>query len=241
MTENLVTQEGAPTEEVAFTKAFLSTDETAQSDDSGVLEVLCLLDSGSNCNYISSELVKILHLKETPKRTQHVTSGGRTTTQGEVNVSFGVFDKDELHGYILKNTKMSVLNSPKYMFSIGKQMERKYNLPFNNIKEIIIHPEPNNDKQATCDAVTLGLAQVPTDVKSTRIADKTVVSMVTHITPESNVPLNQIGQETILTQPEQNELVPNNNLPSLHPIIIPESEGTESDTSTTSMNTVSHH
>ncbi|ORX75321.1 hypothetical protein BCR32DRAFT_285284 [Anaeromyces robustus] len=232
-------QQGAPTEEVAFTKAFMSTMETTSSDDTGLLEVLCLLDSGSNCNYISSDLAKALNLKQTPKKTQHVTSGGRTTTQGEVNVSFGVFDKDELHGYILKNVKMSVLNSPKYMFSIGKQMERKYNLPFNNIKEIIVHPEPNNNNQTQCDAITLGLAQVPKDINSTRTANKTTVSLVTHVPPNSNIPLNEIGKETMLTTDTQ-EPTNTRNL-SLNPLVISENELSDFEELGTTSELISHH
>jgi len=74
-------------------------------------------------------LAKILKLQIKPKTIEHTVSGGKVTTKGEVNVTFAVSGRRNDKGYILRNVKMSVIPSPSYMFSIGKQMERVYRLP----------------------------------------------------------------------------------------------------------------
>jgi len=100
-------QEYAPTKEVAYTKAYMNPPMI--DDYERLLQILCLLDSGSNCNYISQDLTKLLKLQVKPKLTEHMVSGGKVTTKGEVNVTFAVFGKRDDEGFILRNVKMSVI------------------------------------------------------------------------------------------------------------------------------------
>jgi len=118
------------------------------------VEVLVMIDSGSNVNLISKKLATTLGCK-TYKVTEelNVTSGKTAITEA-TSLSLILFknmtENHQQNILLLHNIPFKLVSTPEYMISLGKQMERKYRVPLRELIEVTelseIHWMNNNNR-----------------------------------------------------------------------------------------------
>jgi len=104
------------------------------------IEALVMIDSGSNVNLISKKLANTLECNLYKVKEELSVTNGRTQIQEATTLSLILFKKPENENQkilLLHNIPFKVIPSPDYMLSLGKQMERRYRVPLNDLEEII--------------------------------------------------------------------------------------------------------
>jgi len=112
---------------------------------------LMLIDSGGSLNLISKKLIDILKLPCKASYQEFSTIAGKAKATRKTLISFCCKLADKVretndeefinavpqysHFLVVKNLPFVVIDSPDYMFSIGKMAQRKYKIPIDRIEE----------------------------------------------------------------------------------------------------------
>ena len=118
------------------------------------VEALIMIDSGSNVNLISKKLASILECNTYKVKEELNVTSGRTPITEATTLSLILYKKmNEEHNQnilLLHNIPFKIVSNPEYMISLGKQMERRYNIPLNQLIEVTnigeINWSNNNNK-----------------------------------------------------------------------------------------------
>ena len=104
------------------------------------VETLIMIDSGSNVNLISKKLANILECNTYKVKEELNVTSGRTPITEATTLSLILYKKmDDNHNQnilLLHNIPFKIVPNPDYMMSLGKQMERRYNIPLNQLIEV---------------------------------------------------------------------------------------------------------
>jgi len=104
------------------------------------VETLVMIDSGSNVNLISKKLANTLECNVFKMREELNVTSGRTPITEATTISMILYKKmDNNHNQnilLLHNIPFKIVSSSDYMISLGKQMERRYNIPINKLIEV---------------------------------------------------------------------------------------------------------
>jgi len=103
------------------------------------VETLVMIDTGSNVNLISKKLANILECNLYKVNEELNVTNGKTSIQEATTLSLVLFQKPRNGNQkllLLHNIPFKVVPNPDYMLSLGKQMERRYRVPLNNLEEV---------------------------------------------------------------------------------------------------------
>ncbi|KAG4099919.1 hypothetical protein H8356DRAFT_906072, partial [Neocallimastix lanati (nom. inval.)] len=114
-------QVSAPWKITKYAEAYINPIITSNSEKQPMIRLLMLIDSGGSLNLISKKLIDILKL---PNKI-------RETNDEEFLNAVPQYS----HFLVVKNLPFVIIDSPDYMFSIGKMAQRKYKIPIDRIEE----------------------------------------------------------------------------------------------------------
>jgi len=103
-------------------------------------------------------------------------TGGRVTTKEGTTLCLGVWMKPHNRNkkvMLMHNIPFTIVPSPDYMLSIGKNMEREYHVPINEIEELTVSEEPefainNNQLEETMLAKAKALSNEAPNINEQR-------------------------------------------------------------------------
>ncbi|ORX73525.1 hypothetical protein BCR32DRAFT_305152 [Anaeromyces robustus] len=149
-----------PVKEIQYTRAMIpisnevmrkvyrserAVKEFSDREETGMVNALMIVDSGSSVNLISKKLAKTLGLKIFPVKSEIVTNNGNFIMKEGTIMSLAVFLKNPPNYIaVCHNMTFGIVNQPEHMLAIGKNMERKYNLKLHRIVEITNLLEDND-------------------------------------------------------------------------------------------------
>jgi len=144
-------QISAPWKITKYAEAYLNPIIANDGDKQPMIRILMLIDSGGSLNLISKKLVDTLKLSCKTTYKEFSTIAGKAKATKNTLISFCCKLKDRItlrendefisavpsytHFLTVKNLPFIVVESPEYMFSIGKMAQRKYKIPIDRTEE----------------------------------------------------------------------------------------------------------
>jgi len=144
-------QVSAPWKITKYAEAYINPVITNNSEKQPMIRLLMLIDSGGSLNLISKKLIDILKLPCKASYQEFSTIAGKAKATRKTLISFCCKLADKVretndeefinavpqysHFLVVKNLPFVVIDSPDYMFSIGKMAQRKYKIPIDRIEE----------------------------------------------------------------------------------------------------------
>jgi len=144
-------QVSAPWKITKYAEAYINPIITSNSEKQPMIRLLMLIDSGGSLNLISKKLMDILKLPSKASYQEFSTIAGKAKATRKTLISFYCKLADKIretndeeflnavpqysHFLVVKNLPFVIIDSPDYMFSIGKMAQRKYKIPIDRIEE----------------------------------------------------------------------------------------------------------
>jgi len=144
-------QISAPWKITKYAEAYINPVIISNTEKQPMIRLLMLIDSGGSLNLISKKLVDLLKLPSKASYQEFSTIAGKAKATRKTLISFCCKLADRIretnneeflnavpqysHFLIVKNLPFIIIDSPDYMFSIGKMAQRKYHIPIDRIEE----------------------------------------------------------------------------------------------------------
>jgi len=159
-------QIAAPWKITKYAEAYINPIIKNDKSKPPMIRILMLIDSGGSLNLISKKLMDALKLPSKTSYQEFSTIAGKAKATRKALISFCCKLKDRIrqtedsefinavpqysHFLVVKNLPFVVIDSPEYMFSIGKMAQRTYHIPIDRIEEFFptdqraVQDEPGN-------------------------------------------------------------------------------------------------